>query len=390
MEQFDITLVFFNSRLHNHFLSIIKHFGKKYRICVWVAPYHKASRTPKTNTLFLELCKDLGATVIENKEKISTKLLFATHIAGLNKEYLQRELINYIDCQKKLSFQGWGVCGGPSGKALLETGFKKHIVFDKELFMLRLDPEERGWVEKLKLIEMGNIIRDYPVFEDFNCDYLVCLPTKLSFEKEDASFRFLRNLITLFKQINSNDSIVIKLHTAKDNESPFRTGRLFGWFAKENILFVLAGKLLTALNTLSKDTVIKNRWLREALMGTMYRQFVKKRCTPFSQIHKYWNLGAQLFLPKVKKGLLTGRSSVVWYALTQKIPVFNCDEESCFNKAKYLNIHQKYYGVPFSDKSLEFDKTLWQKVTATKFELDNFIDSEISSCQILNHKKITS
>lgn len=380
MEHFDITLVFFNARLHNTFLSIIKHLGKKYKICVWVAPYFKAERTKITNTRFLDVCRELGAAVVE-KQKIKTKLLFITHMTALNKEYLETEILNYIDCRQKFSMQAFGITGHDSGRALLEAGFTKHIVFDRKLYELLLKEEDRYLLDRLEILEMGNIISTYPVFDDFNCDYLIAIPTGLSFETDKSVYVFLKNLLNFLNKVSSDKSIFIKLHTAKDNEPPFRTGKFFKVFSRKNILWGAAGKALLLLNFISGELLLKNKHIRDAIAGVSYRK-VLRRCVPLSRFHKYWNLGAELFMPGIKNGIITGRSSVVWFALTQKIPVFNCDPEKEYCKTKYLNDHFDHYGVPFCDGNLDFDKHLWEKVTASngKFDFIEFIQSEVDAC----------
>ena len=81
----------------------------------------------------------------------------------------------------------------------------------------------------------------------------------------------------------------------------------------------------------------------------------------------------------MKKGLITGRSSVMWFALKQRIPVFNCDSGEEFHKTKYLNVLQQHYGVPSSVGQLTFDKKLWSKVDETKFDLIRFIKHDLRS-----------
>ncbi|MCP4978486.1 MAG: hypothetical protein GY931_20260 [Maribacter sp.] len=345
-----------------------------------MAPYFKAGRTKKTNQLFLEYCKELGATVIKGQE-ITTKLVFVTHMTALNKDYLEKEILSYIRCDKKLSIQAFGITGHKSHKALLQAGFKKHIVFDKSLYDSILKEEDRYLLDSLEVLEMGNIISSYPVFEDFNCDYMIAIPTGLSFETETSIYLFLRNLLKFLNRVGKNDNIIIKLHTARDNEPPFRVGRLFNLFSRDNFFWKVAGNVLLFTNFLFINLPLKNKKVRDSITGAMYRK-VLGRCVPLSQIHDHWNFGAELFMPGIRKGLITGRSSVVWFALTQKVPVFNCDAERRYFKTKYLNNHFDHYGVPFYDDNLDFDRQHWKRVPATngKFDLIKFILSEVASC----------
>jgi len=119
-----------------------------------------------------------------------------------------------------------------------------------------------------------------------------------------------------------------------------------------------------------------NHVYREVMKGIFYRQ-ICKRCKELYTMHRYANFGVELFLPGVKKGVITGRSSVIWFSLKQRIPVFNCDEEKGFvNNTSFYFLYQRYE-VPSSGDQLTFDEALWEKVNETEFDFIKYLKNEL-------------
>jgi hypothetical protein len=380
MSRYDITLVFFNARLHNQFLNIIKYLARDLDICIYVCPYFKFSRTPATNRQFLEYCAKLGAKVLRHQENIETNVLFLSHVTALDEDYIENEVLAHIKCKKKYALQVFPITGGPSGKALFDKGFRRKLLFDQKLdtLLFRIGQGINPSNNRFESIEIGDLNINYPVFDEMFCDYLICIPTKLSFETTYSSFRFFRNMLRLVKVIKKDETIAMKHHTAKDEETPLdsRLARVFG----QNRLFLysLVGWLALLVDVKYGDRLSANRIYCEVMKGVFYKKILN-RCKSLQQLHKYANFGAELFLPGVRKGLITGRSSVMWFALKQKIPVFNCDDGGEFHKTKYLNVLQQHYGVPSSVGQLTFDKELWSKVDETEFDFIKFIRNDVQS-----------
>lgn len=380
MRRYDITLIFFNARLHNNFLNIINALTHKVSICVFVCPYHKFGRTPKTNRQFLTCCTELGAEVMEDREQIATEILFLPHVTALDEFYIETEIFEYISCKKRYALQAFGITGmhGKSGRALTRQGFRRKFIFDEGLDNLRNreDKEDYSLDEVFEYTEIGDLNIRYPVFDDFSCDYVVCFPTKLSMETRYGSYIFFRNVYELVKKIEANDTIALKNHTARDNESPLdsKLSRIFG----NNRLYIhtLGGWAILWVYKLFGKQFQRNHVYREVMKGVFYRQ-ICKRCRELYTMHRYANFGVELLLPGVKKGVVTGRSSVMWFALKQRIPVFNCDEEKEFVKNTNLNNFLQRYGVSSSGDQLTFDEALWETVNETEFDLIKFLKNEL-------------
>lgn len=380
MSRYDVTLVFFHARLHNQFLNIIKYLARELDICVFVCPYFKYLRAPETNRKFLEYCEELGAKVLRDQESIETDLLFLTHVTSLDEEYIESEVLSYIKCKKKYAFQAFGITGGPSGEALFDSGFQQKFVFDKKLddIRFRTGQKHSHSRDRFKTIEIGDLNKTYPVFDAPFCDYLICFPTKLSFETTYSSFSFFRNIFRLINVIEKGANIVMKQHTARDEETPLDSGwaRLFG--EDQLFLYSLIGWLALLVDGKYGERLSTSKLYCEVMKGVFYK-YIKRRCMPLGQMDMHAQFGAELFLPGVRKGLITGRSSVVWFALKQRIPVFNCDDGREFQKTKYLNVLQEYYGVPSTVGRLSFDSKLWSKLEKTEFDLIEFIRNDLRS-----------
>ena len=59
MKTYDLVLLYTLSRVHNHYLSVIRHLGRRLRIGVYVARTEKIVKTAETERLFLDLSVQL-------------------------------------------------------------------------------------------------------------------------------------------------------------------------------------------------------------------------------------------------------------------------------------------------------------------------------------------
>jgi hypothetical protein len=84
----------------------------------------------------------------------------------------------------------------------------------------------------------------------------------------------------------------------------------------------------------------------------------------------YFNLGIELFLPLVRRGLVTGRSSVVWHALVQGLPVYNCDDETVAARSDGVLDSYRAFGVPPCHARLEFDPRAFDRIAPSTREAD--------------------
>jgi hypothetical protein len=111
-----------------------------------------------------------------------------------------------------------------------------------------------------------------------------------------------------------------------------------------------------------------------------------KRVVYFREITEFYNLNLEMFLPNVRKGLITGRSNSIWHGLFNKIPVYNCIDENKkyysdtkmhIYSMRYLNVHGNY-------GTLKFDQNLFDLVDSKtrKADLIMFIKEQLVSCSV--------
>ena len=372
-KHYDIILVFVFSRIHNYFFNIAKYLGNDYKIGIFVVGVEKAKRTSETDRLFISLCKELGADVLY-EGNFSCELLAVPQFreTGL----LWGRIKNCITFKKIISMQSFGL-GVEFLEEYVKHGIKKHLVYDRIVFQNKLKTDEsRQFVnENLEIAEMGCPDLKYPVFPDFKCDYMVAFPTALSFTDSRSKTIFLENILSLLSQIPPEEHVVIKLHNVKDGGNPIDSGKIFNISSKLNPSgdVFKAGAKLAAFT--SKTFAFK---FINLYNGFLYAEVLFKTAH-MDKFTKYYNFGIELFLPGVKKGFITGRTSSVWYALYDKIPVYNCDNET--EKARSRNVLDSYksFGVPPCKGELRFNPENFNKISnsARKADLIEILKKEL-------------
>jgi len=355
-KHYDIILVFVFSRIHNYYLNIVKYLSPELKIGIFVPGAEKAKWTSETNQLFLDFCRETGADVFY-EGNFSCELLLVPQFRGA--DFLWGRIKNCITFKKAVSMQSFGL-GAEFLKEYVENGIKKHFVYDRIVFQNKLKTDEsRQFVnENLEIAEMGCPDLKYPVFPDFKCDYMAAFPTALSFTDSRSKTIFLENIISLLSQIPPEEHVVIKLHNVRDGGNPIDSGRIFDISSKLNPsgdIFKAGSKLASFM---SKAFAFK---FINLYNGFLYSEVLFKTAH-MDKFTKYYNFGIELFLPGVKKGFITGRTSSVWYALYDKIPVYNCDNET--KKARSQNVLDSYksFGVPPCKGELRFNPENFNKI----------------------------
>ena len=98
-----------------------------------------------------------------------------------------------------------------------------------------------------------------------------------------------------------------------------------------------------------------------------------------NEISPYHNLGLEVFLPRVRKGVITGRSATLWHALHNRLPVFNCVDDEKVNFGHLLRdspanrIHPKimaYLDVPYCGGEPIFNEDNFSVVNDSTAERD--------------------
>ena len=120
--------------------------------------------------------------------------------------------------------------------------------------------------------------------------------------------------------------------------------------------------------------------LLEILIIQKYEKMMEK-VVMLSRLTPYHNFNLELFLPNVKKGLITGRSNSIWHGLYNKLPVYNCvsDETKSVSVEKMHSYNMSYFNVDSCEGGLSFDKEKYDIIdnTTRKSDFVKFLDLEL-------------
>jgi hypothetical protein len=352
MTTWDMILVYERSRVHNHYLNICRYLSRRLRIGIYVVPTTKAEKTMATERLFLELCREAGATILESGPHVCG--LLALPALRYDVSVLE-ELATSVSASRRVALQVFG--HGIENLGTLEPlGIKRLYVYDKRVFANKLKSDaDRRWVtERFELIEMGSPFAKYPAFPDFSTDYMIAFPTDLSFLNTRGKVHFLDNVHRLLDTFPAPGTVVNKLHNVSDG------GRL----PERQLRGFTLGLRLGELGLSMPSPPLSGRAgeaIARMAFGARYARLLG-RTTPLEARTPYYNLGLELFLPGVRRGLITGRSSVVWYALLHRIPVFNCDDETERARGEGVTDSYRAFGVPPCGGRPRFDPVAFDRI----------------------------
>lgn len=367
MRTYDLVLLYTLSRVHNHYLSVIRHLGRRLRIAVYVARTEKIVKTVETERLFLELCARFGADILEGGGA-STSVL-ALPQARYHAGFLEA-LASEVTSRRRVILQTFGH-GRENLDALARAGAERLYVYDRAVFANKLrTAEDRRFVEDhFEVVEMGTPFARHPVFDPVSTDYMIAVPTELSFVDARAKAAWARSVNRLVDALPAGDTVMLKLHNVADGgrlaergSRAFRAGRTLG-----APLAGAAAALLAAGGTWTRGRA--GEALARVAFGAEYDRLAG-RTQALDHVTPYFNLGLELFLPGVCRGLITGRSSVVWYALVQRLPVYNCDAETQHARADSVHDSYRAFGVPPCGGRLRFDPAAFGRIADSVRDAD--------------------
>ena len=219
---FDLVLVFPVFRAATAFLPIVKYLSPRYRVGVY---FHRADdsgfqerKTGNTDLQFVELCRELGGEVI-GEGPVKARLVILSY-SNYSKEYLSALRENIV------SGRYWIMHGVLSGNFAMEGiegfPFEKHLIPDMRFYEWRLGEshEEREIeVPPEKRVEIGAPHKKYPIFDDFDVDYLIAVPTLFGMPALEDRLRFVRAVQKFMERLPSGMKIVLKPHNAIEDGS---------------------------------------------------------------------------------------------------------------------------------------------------------------------------
>lgn len=382
-KKYDLILVHSIVRKNPYYLNIIKYLSKDFKIGVFVPWVPKGEKFRELEDLFLSLCLRLGADIL-NRGSYSCRLALIFPF-GYDDEVLEK-IKKMVCCDRMVGILQFGRgLGVTEGRILDYFGITTLLVQDISFFLEASRRQDRDIkvIEKYKLIEVGLPFGRYPIFEeDWDIDFIVAMPTGLSLPSTKHKIIFLSNILNILRSLPANKRVFLKLHNAKkDTEFQFYT-RSNSWLRQmfKHIPLFLAEWINWLLGFTSRWAQLDSFDIIKC--ACMYYELLG-RALPLSALTPYHILGLEFFLPYVKSGIITGRSSILYSCLYERVPVYNCDDEEVMSlKPKAVDICPDYTGIRPCHGDLYFDPRYFENISdaARRGDLTSEVKNLISEC----------
>jgi hypothetical protein len=378
--KFDIVFVVGYFRSSLPFLSAIKHLSNKFRIGLIVQPLEARlkDKIEKSQKEFVDLCLDAGAELITIENKIEVNLMVIQQFI-YTPEFVGKTKEN-IKTKKILGVLGLASSGLHQYDAFIKQfGILKVAAIDKNLInFLLLKRNAKSSYANLEVIEVGYPFKKYPILPGFAVDWVVAAPTMFSFYSEMDKQQFLRDVLKLFGQIPTEETIVYKSHNGneKDYFAPFIYFNIAHMIELiPNITF-----FLEVLVDLSKGLI--GKYISRILTVHLYRKVIK-RAKPMASITPYHQMSLESFLPGVRKGVIGGESNIIWGVTRIGLPYFNCvfSKKGRTNSLELMNkngdnllgVNLEFFGVPYC-RGLITEGATFEKFSVFSEKDSNLVD----------------
>lgn len=358
---FDLILVYSFGRVHAYYLNIIKYLSGRYKIGLLLSDdkdfysnpevkvYAKAKKTEK---LYRKLCVQFGAGKIYINEKCHCKLLIThPHSLLLDKE----EFKNNITWDRLIGI--FPLLGSSAGFDKLKAlNPAKYFVVGKPFLMLRAETD--GFSDKLKdldITEAGFPYKKYPVFDNLNLDidYLIAIAAPVHFRdgRNREKYEYFKTLLETAGKIPAGDKVYIKYHNNMDRHRFFNITVSKCPRILKLTLFIIESAI-KALPFAKKKLYNYAAFCINSLLESGYPNL--------ENLTEFHNLPLELFLPHVKKGVLSSYSGIVLHCLYNRIPVYNCDPQK---ESVAFTPYNAPYRIPCSNGELCFDEANYNKIS---------------------------
>lgn len=332
-----------------------------------------------TQEKFNKLCIEYGAEAIPTSDCVQCRLLLISAWSDFSEDYIKKIKSNIKWEELILDFIYYAPKTNIGAMEMINSiGSSKYYVPDRNLFNIYMEEMNKlDMFMGLDIVERGLPYAKYPIFEEesLEIDYLIAMPSIIHFrgEQQEArrKYEFLRNIIALSNKFHVNDKVYIKHHNVRDKQRYY--GRVDGGIVWLKIAMKICGKCAGII----PFNKIRNKFYDIA--AHLAHSIIENKYPSLEKVSKYHNFNIELFLPYVRKGLVTGNSGTVFNALFHKLPVYNCDPQdiSRYNSnSKYL---QKYH-VPFCNGKLTFDNVCFDLIPDKFRDVDmvRLIEQELS------------
>ena len=367
-ENYDLVLVVEYFRATTVYLSVIKSLALKFSIGIYQVEIYEndAGKNDSAQVEFVNECVRLGANKIISKV-VETKVLLIPQ-RPLNDNVIH-DLHERFNAKTTILLLGFAFAGLKNQDAILECfNFKKVYAVDKEFldFLLKKRGEEEKY-ENIDVVEVGLPYGKYPVLGEFSADYILAIPTPLSFPYELDKWAFLNAVKKIISKIDVDDVIVHKPHNGSDRDQ--FSSPTFRAILKKLKYFPGSIYLIKFVIRYFPILFIQN--LSAKLYTAFLYEQVLKRTISMEQAGGFPYFAMEAYLPGVKKGVIGGTSNTMWGTLYYRLPFFNCvdilsQKRNGKNKLygnkradKYMELNLQYFMIPYCNGRMEFDETLW-------------------------------
>lgn len=354
-QYFDLILVYISHRKHEPYINIIKYLSRHFSIgLLKFEPKHKWGTVEDT---YVQKCLDSGASLVKGKSQCHTLIIprFGGNPgSGYFKDILE-DMPEYIDFKRVLIWPA-GVLHGILnidyicrylGDPIILAPNKKHFA--------SFEPEVKDFLKEhpLEVVEAGLPYAKYPVFENFSTDYMVAYPSLLSIQNPYQHYLLIKNMVSVLKGLPKTSKIILKPFNAKDagnrlSKTLLSKYKVPFWFIK------LLTKIFEVLdfNIRSKPVY---QILPDKIMSritAIYNDYIFYRCD--NLLNEYPGFGIEHFIHGIKKGLITGLSTSIIYAMFEKKSIYLCDNPSKKDLPKSYELMNKMFNMShwkgFSDE----------------------------------------
>jgi hypothetical protein len=366
MKEFDIILVYSLVKKHNYYAHIIKELSSQYRIGLllsdekdFYASWKGHRKVKHTDKLFRSLCVQLGAEKIYVNEKCRGKVvimpvgMLSTLFAS--EDYIFKFRENFSWDKLIVLFSWLGDVYGLDG--IKDLGASRFFVPAKYIFERKMEYEGKlKKIDGLDIIEMGFPHKKYPIFDNFDSkiDYIVAYPSQVHFKenKEKEKYDFVVNLYKLLNKIDKSDKVYLKRHNNNDDS------RYFSSLGYGTVRILRVASFIADL-CLAMSPFFRKKLYR---IGIKLKNSIIERKYPLLEdVTPYHNLAIELFLPHVRKGLITGYSGCQLHALYNELPIYNCDPQE--NGEVATLPYNEVFLVPFCNGKLVFDQSNFNRIS---------------------------
>ena len=359
-KEYDLILLYGSFQRCIIYLPICEELSNKFKIGLYILQPNKREkkRVSKTNNFFINKCTEFKNVDIINRDyNYKTKILIHQQ-----KDY-DEEDINFLkeNIISNLKIGLAGVAMGNSYFKYLPYELDKLFVPDINFYKYRLKNYSTDNLNLLnKAVEIGSPFNKYQISNFPKIDYMVVSPTLFSFTNQKDKYTYMKRMNKLLKNIKKKDSnslIAYKQHNADERYDSLINLKIYKFlniFKFLDNLYVYKF-ILHSFNIASK-LKIKLNILLEILICFEYK-VTESLTTNLSSISDYHLVNAEIFFNSIQKGVITGRSNIIWHCLYNKVPVFNLIEESKPYLMDKMHMHSmKYFNVHFN-KEFKFSNS---------------------------------